>query len=192
MVRNFATQGFDITFATSFGFLDGTQAVAKAFTKLKFEHCSGFTTQEPNQGAYFGRIQARYLPGIVAGLMTQSNKLGYVGAIPIPEVIRIANAFSLGAQSVNPKVTMRIVPIGAFFDPTKARELALTLIDDGSDVVTMHEDTPAVPIAAQDRGVFSVGYHSDMSSFAPNSQLTTAEWQCGRRGVRPDQRSADR
>lgn len=180
VVRNFAADGIDITFATSFGFLDGTQAVASAFSELKFEHCSGFTTQDPNQGAYFGRMyQARYLSGIVAGLMTDTNKLGYAGAIPIPEVIRIANAFYLGAKSVNPDVTMKILPIGGFFDPPKARELALALIDDGADVVTMQEDTPAVPTAAQDRGVFSVSYQSDMSKFAPESHITGVEWDWG-------------
>lgn len=179
VVRTFASQGFDITFSTSFGFMDGTLAVANDFPELKFEHCSGFKTA-PNMGNYFGRMyQARYLSGIVAGLMTRTNVLGYVAAIPIPEVIRIANAFYLGAKRVNPDVTMRVVGLGSFFDPPKARELALALIDQGADVVTMHEDTPAVPQAAQDRGVFSVSYQSDMSRFAPNSHITGVFWNWG-------------
>lgn len=179
VVRNFASQGFDITFTTSFGFMDGTLAVANEFPDLSFEHCSGFKTA-PNMGNYFGRMfQARYLSGIVAGLMTQTNLLGYVAAIPIPEVVRIANAFYLGAKSVNPDVTMNVVGLGSFFDPPKARELAFALIDGGADVVTMHEDTPSVPQAAQDRGVFSVSYQSDMSSFAPNSHITGVEWNWG-------------
>ena len=179
VVRNFASQGFDITFATSFGFMDGTLAVAEEFSELSFEHCSGFKTTN-NMGNYFGRMfQARYLSGIVAGLMTETNQLGYVAAIPIPEVVRIANAFYLGAKSVNPDVTMNVVGLGSFFDPPKARELAFALIDGGADVVTMHEDTPAVPQAAQDRGVFSVSYQSDMSSFAPDSHITGVEWNWG-------------
>ncbi len=179
VVRNFASQGFDITFATSFGFMDGTLAVANEFPDLLFEHCSGFKTAE-NMGNYFGRMyQARYLSGIVAGLMTRTNVLGYVGAVAIPEVIRIANAFYLGARSVNPEVTMRMVGLGSFFDPPGARELAFALIDQGADVVTMHEDTPSVPQAAQDRGVFSVSYQSDMSRFAPESHITGVFWNWG-------------
>lgn len=179
VVRNFATQGFDITFSTSFGFMDGTLAVADEFTEQSFEHCSGFKTTA-NMGNYFGRMfQARYLSGIVAGLMTDSNQLGYVAAIPIPEVVRIANAFYLGARSVNPDVTMNVTGLGSFFDPPKAREQAFALIDAGADVVTMHEDTPSVPQAAQDRGVFSVSYQSDMSAFAPDSHITGVEWDWG-------------
>lgn len=179
-VQNLVNAGSQIVFATSFGFLSGTQEVAAANEGLFFEHCSGFTTQAPNMGAYFGRMyQARYLSGIVAGLMTETNQLGYVAAIPIPEVIRIANAFYLGALSVNPDVTMQITALGSFFDPGLAREQANALIDDGADVVTMHEDTPSVPQAAEDRGVFSVSYQSDMSSFARQSHITGVEWNWG-------------
>jgi len=179
-VQNLVSAGSQIVFATSFGFLSGAQEVASANPDLFFEHCSGFTTQEPNLGSYFGRMyQARYLSGIVAGLMTETNQLGYVAAIPIPEVIRIANAFYLGALSVNPDVTMQITALGSFFDPGLAREQANALIDDGADVVTMHEDTPSVPQAAQDRGVFSVSYQSDMSAFAPQSHITGVEWNWG-------------
>lgn len=178
--QNLVDAGANIVFTTSFGFLPGTQTVAKGSPTVLFEHCSGFSTQEPNQGAYFGRMyQARYLSGIVAGLMTETNQLGYVAAIPIPEVIRILNAFYLGAKSVNPDVTMQVTALGSFFDPGLAGQQAIALIDDGADVVTMHEDTPAVPTAAQDRGVFSVSYQSDMSAFAPNSHITGVEWNWG-------------
>ncbi|MFQ5794794.1 MAG: BMP family ABC transporter substrate-binding protein [Candidatus Bipolaricaulia bacterium] len=179
VARGFAAQRFDVVFATSFGFMDGTLAAAFDFPNVHFEHCSGFKVGA-NMGNYFGRMyQARYLSGLVAGAMTQRNVLGYVAAIPIPEVIRILNAFYLGAKTVNPEVTMRVVGLGTFFDPPKARESAFALIEAGADVVTMHEDTPAVPQAAEERGVFSVSYQSDMSKFALNSHLTGVFWNWG-------------
>jgi basic membrane protein A len=176
VLMNMARKDFDIVFATSFGYMDPVIKVAKQFPRIKFEHCSGYKTAD-NVGIYFGRIeQARYLTGMVAGSMTKSKILGYVAAFPIPEVIRGINAFALGAQSVNPEAQVRVVWTKTWYDPAKEKEAAKSLLDVGADVITQHQDSPAAQEAAQERGVWSIGYNSDMASFAPKSHLTAAVW----------------
>jgi basic membrane protein A len=129
---------------------------------------------------YFGRIyQARYLTGMVAGAMTKSKVLGYVAAFPIPEVIRGINAFTLGAQAVNPDVQVRVVWTKTWYDPATEKEAAKSLLDVGCDVIAQHQDSPGPQEAAQERGVYSIGYNSDMSAFAPKSHLTSAVWNWG-------------
>jgi basic membrane protein A len=128
-------------------------------------------------GNYFGRVyQSRYLTGIVAGSMTKSNILGYVAAFPIPEVIRGINAFTLGVRSVNPKAQVRVVWTKTWYDPATEKEAGKSLLDVGADVIAQHQDSPGPQEAAQDKGVFSVGYHTDMSKFAPKAHLTAAIW----------------
>ena len=176
VMLNMARKGFDIIFATSFGYMDPMIKVAKQFPKTVFMHCSGFKLA-PNMGNYFGRMyQARYLSGMVAGAMTKSNTLGYVAAFPIPEVIRGINAFALGAQSVNPKAEVRVVWTKTWYDPATEKEAAKSLLDVGADVIAQHQDSPGPQEAAQDKGVFSVGYNSDMSAFAPKAHLTAPVW----------------
>ena len=179
VISNMARKECDIIFTTSFGYMDPTIKVAKEFPAVKFMHCSGFKKSE-NVNNYFGRIyQARYLTGLVAGSMTKSNKLGYVAAFPIPEVIRGINAFTLGVRSVNPAAEVRVVWTKTWYDPALEKDAAKSLLDAGCDVIAQHQDSPAPQEAAQEAGAYSVGYNSDMSSFAPKAHLTSAVWNWG-------------
>ncbi|KPJ78959.1 MAG: hypothetical protein AMJ54_01240 [Deltaproteobacteria bacterium SG8_13] len=179
VMLNMARKGYDVIFATSFGYMDPMLKVAKQFPEVVFEHCSGFK-MAPNMGNYFGRMyQARYLSGMVAGAMTRSNILGYVAAFPIPEVIRGINAFTIGAQEVNPKVQVRVVWTKTWYDPATEKEAAKSLLDVGADVIAQHQDSPGPQEAAQEKGVYSVGYNSDMSAFAPKAHLTAPVWNWG-------------
>ncbi|MFZ0613859.1 MAG: BMP family ABC transporter substrate-binding protein [Desulfobacterales bacterium] len=176
VMLNMARKGYDVIFATSFGYMDSMLKVARQFPNVVFEHCSGFKLAK-NMGNYFGRMyQARYLSGMVAGYMTKSNILGYVAAFPIPEVIRGINAFALGAQAVNPKVEVRVVWTKTWYDPATEKEAAKSLLDVGADVIAQHQDSPGPQEAAQEKGVYSIGYNSDMSKFAPRSHLTAPIW----------------
>lgn len=176
VIREYAEQGYNIIFTTSFGYMDPTIAVAKDYPNIVFEHCSGYKTAK-NVGTYFGRIyQADYLTGIVAGMMTKSNKIGYVAPVPIPEVIRGINAFALGVKKVNPNATVHVVWVGTWYDPAKEREAAESLINEGCDVIAQGQDSPAAQQVAQEHGVHSIGYNSDMYKFAPKAHLTAAIW----------------
>lgn len=176
VLTNMARKGHDLIFATSYGYMDPVIKVASRFPDTVFMHCSGFKRAE-NVSTYFGRIyQARYLTGMVAGAMTKSNILGYVAAFPLPELIRGINAFALGAQSVNPDVQVRVVWTKSWYDPATEKEAAKSLLDVGADVITQHVDSPAAQEAAAEEGVYSVGYNTDMSAFAPAAHLTSAVW----------------
>ncbi len=178
-IRSMVDQGATIIFATSFGFMEGTKNAAKEFPNVTFYHCSGYEMAE-NMSNYFGRIyQARYLTGIVAGLKTKTNSIGYVGAFPIPEVIRGINAFTLGAQSVNPDVKVKVVWTNTWYDPAKEKEAAVSLLDAGADVIAQHQDTAGPQQAAEERGAFAIGYNTDMSEAAPKANLTSAVWNWG-------------
>jgi basic membrane protein A len=179
VIQNMARKGFDIVFATSFGYMDPMLKVAKQFPDTVFMHCSGFKMAE-NMGNYFGRMyQARFLSGMVAGAMTESNIIGYAAAFPIPEVIRGINAFALGAQSVNEDATVRVVWTKTWYDPATEKEAAKSLLDVGADVIAQHQDSPGPQEAAQEKGVYSIGYNSDMSAFAPKAHLTAPVWNWG-------------
>lgn len=176
---NMARKGYNMIFATSYGYMDSMLKVAKQYPKTVFMHCSGFKRAK-NMGTYFGRMyQARYLSGIVAGMMTKSKILGYVAAFPIPEVIRGINSFALGAQSVNPDVQVRVVWTKTWYDPATEKEAAKSLIDVGADVITQHQDSPGPQEAAEEAGVYSIGYNSDMAKFAPKGHLTDPIWNWG-------------
>ena len=175
-INQYVRGGYNLIFTTSFGYMDPTITVAAGSPDVTFMHCSGFKVAD-NVGTYFGRMyQPRYLSGMIAGKMTESNVLGYVAAHPIPEVIRGINAFALGARSVNPDVKVHVVWTQTWFDPAKEREAAESLLDIGADVIAQHQDTPAPQQAAEDRGNYSIGYNSDMSSFAPKAHLTAPIW----------------
>ncbi|MDM8539327.1 BMP family ABC transporter substrate-binding protein, partial [Desulfobacterales bacterium HSG17] len=176
VILNMARKNFDLIFATSFGYMDSMLKVANKFPKATFMHCSGFKSA-PNMGNYFGRMyQARYLSGIVAGAMTKTKILGYVAAFPIPEVIRGINAFTLGAQSVNPDVKVRVVWTKTWYDPATEKEAAKSLLDVNADVIAQHQDSPGPQEAAQEKGVYSIGYNSDMTAFAPKAHLVAPIW----------------
>ncbi|MEK3875865.1 BMP family ABC transporter substrate-binding protein [Paenibacillus sp. FSL M7-0420] len=172
-------QNHDIVFTTSFGYMDFTLNVAGKFPNVKFMHASGYKTAE-NMGTYFGKnYQASYLSGIAAGKMTKKNHLGYVGAFPISEVIYNLNAFTLGAQSVNPAVKVDVVWTNTWYDPATERQAAISLLDKGADVLLAYQDSPATLQAAAERGAFAGGNDSDMSKYAPDNYLTNPVWNWG-------------
>jgi len=179
VIRQYAQEGWDIIFTTSFGYMDPTLEVAEEFPDVLFEHCSGYKTRE-NMATYFGRIyQPRYLSGIVAGEMTDSNVIGYVAAFPIPEVIRGINAFTLGVRSVNSDAEVRVVWTNTWYDPVVEREAAEALLDEGADIITQHQDTTEPQKAAAERDALSIGYDSDMREFVGDTVLTSPQWNWG-------------
>lgn len=179
VMEDMISQGCNVIFATSFGYMDYMLQVAKKYPKVKFLHCSGYK-KATNMGNYFGRIyQARYLSGIVAGMKTKKNSIGYVAAFEIPEVIRGINAFALGVQSVNPKAKVKVKWTHTWYDPAKEKEAAKALLDEGVDVVAQHQDTAGPQQAAEERGVWSIGYNTDMYSKAPKAYMTAPVWNWG-------------
>ena len=179
VIRQFAQDGYDVIFTTSFGYMDPTINVAQDFPDTVFVHISGFKTAE-NVGTAFGKIEEpRYVSGLIAGQMTESDQIGYVAAFPIPEVIRGINAFTLGVREVNPEATVNVVWTNTWFDPQKERQAADALLDDGADVIAQHQDTTGPQQAAEDRGAYGVGYNADMSAMAPNAVLTSPIWNWG-------------
>ncbi len=174
VIRDLAQSGHELIFTTSFGYMNPTLKVAKMFPKTKFEHSTGYKTAK-NVGTYMCRFyEARYLSGIIAGEMTKTNTLGYIAAFPIPEVIRGINAFTLGAKSVNPDVQVKVIWVNSWFDPGKEREASEALISQGADVLSHHTDSTAPTMTAQEKGVYAVAYHSDMSKYGPDAHLTAA------------------
>jgi basic membrane protein A and related proteins len=174
VIRELASSGYQLIFTTSFGYMNPTIKVAKQFPNVIFEHATGYKTAK-NVGVYNARFyEARYLAGIVAGKMTKTNIAGYVAAFPIPEVLQGIDAFTLGMRSVNPKAETKVIWINSWFDPGREREAANTLIAQGADVVTHHTDSPAVVQAAEEKKVYAIGYHSDMSKHGPHATLTSA------------------
>jgi len=179
VIRQLASSGHELIFTTSFGYMNPTIKVAKQFPDVMFEHATGYRTAD-NVGNYVARFyEARYLTGIVAGHMTESNTAGYVAAFPIPEVLRGINAFTLGMRSVNPDAKVKVIWVNSWFDPGREREAADVLISQGADVVTHHTDSTAVVQAAEEAGAWSVAYHSDMSKYGPERQLTAATHHWG-------------
>lgn len=172
VIRQLASSGHELIFTTSFGFMNPTVKVAKQFPKVKFEHATGYM-RAPNLATYMARFyEGRYASGVAAGRLTKSNKLGYIASFPIPEVVRGANAFTLGARSVNPKAEVRVVWVNSWYDPGKEREAAEALMAQGVDVFTQHTDSAAPVQAAEEKGVWAIGQASDMSRFGPKSHLT--------------------
>lgn len=175
-----------ILFPTSFGYFDPfILQVARKYPKVTFLHCGGLwdASKHPkNVGSYFGYIdEPVYLAGIVAGQMSKTGKLGYIAAIPIPQVMRNINSFTLGARSVNPNATTTVVFTGGWANPVKEAEAANSMVDQGIDVLTCHVDSPKVVVeTAERRGVFSCGYHTDQSALAPKGFLTGSEWNWGK------------
>jgi basic membrane protein A len=174
--------GAQILFPTSFGYFDPhILKIAPKYPDVMFLHCGGLyddSKHPENVGSYFGYIdEAVYLSGIVAGHMSKTGKLGFVAAIPIPQVLRNINAFTLGAQSVNPAITTNVVFTGGWANPVKEAEAATSMIDQGIDVLTCHVDSPKVVVeTAEKRGVYSCGYHTNNLALAPKGFLTGAEW----------------
>ncbi|MGA8260392.1 MAG: BMP family ABC transporter substrate-binding protein [Arenicellales bacterium] len=180
VIRQFASDGYGLIFTTSFGYMNPTIKVAKQFPNVVFEHATGYKMAK-NVGIYSARFyQARYLTGVVAGRMTKTNIAGYVAAYPIPEVLRGIDAFTLGMRSVNPKAQVKVIWTNSWFDPGREREAAGVLVSQGADVLTHHTDSTAVVQAAEEKGVWSVAYHSDMSKYGPKTELTAATHHWGK------------
>lgn len=179
VIEKMARDGYDLIFATSFGYGDPIAEIASKYPKTVFMHATGYKTAD-NVGTYFGAAEeARYLSGIAAGKASKSGKLGYVAAFPIPEVLRGINAFTLGVRSVNPKATVQVTWTSTWFDPDKESAAAKSLLDAGVDVIAQHQDTQAPGVAAQAAGAKWVGYNDDMMSFAPDAWLTGPVWDWG-------------
>jgi len=179
VIRDLATQGNQIIFTPSFGYMEPTLKVAKDFPNVRFESVTGYKTAANVAASNARYYEGRYLAGIAAGRMTQTNVAGYVAGFPIPEVLQGINAFTLGMRSVNPKATVKVVWLNAWFDPPKEREAAMSLFDQQADVVAFHTGSTAVMAAAQERGKMAVAYHSDMRMVAPDAQIVAVTHQWG-------------
>ena len=172
--RDLAQKGNKVIFGTSFGYMNQMLKVAKAYPKTIFMHATGYKTAK-NLGIYDVRTyEGAYMLGVVAGKMSKNNKVGYVASIPIPEVIRNIDAFTIGARSVNPKITTNVIWINSWFDPGKEREAALALIAQGADVLMQNTDSPAVVQTAQEKGVMGFGWDSDMTKFGGKAHLAAS------------------
>ncbi|MGE0879419.1 MAG: BMP family ABC transporter substrate-binding protein [Acidimicrobiia bacterium] len=183
VMEDMVSKGAKIIFATSYGHLDPALKVAAAHPDVVVVQQGNFisTAVPKNAGTYFGTVyEPVYLAGIAAGKATKSNKLGYVYAFPIPQTLANVNAFELGAKSVNPEAKTYVVNTSNWCDPAKQAEAANSLIGQGVDVITQHQDCTATVIkTAEAKGVFTVGYHADASSLAPKGWLTGSEWKWG-------------
>jgi basic membrane protein A len=171
-IEQLARTGHGLIFTTSFGFMEPTLKVAKKYPNVKFEHATGFK-RAPNLATYAAKFhEGRYIIGQIAGKMSKSGTIGYVGAFPIPEVVAGINSYFLGAQSVNPNIKIKVVWANSWYDPAKEADAAKALLDQGVDVIAQHTDSPAPIQAAEARGKFGFGQASDMERFAPKAQLT--------------------
>jgi simple sugar transport system substrate-binding protein len=179
VIRDLASQGHQIIFTPSFGYMEPTLKVAKDFPQVRFESVTGYKTA-PNVAASNARYyEGRYLAGIAAGRMSRTHTAGYVAGFPIPEVLQGINAFTLGMRSVDPKAVVKVIWLNAWFDPPKEREAAMTLFNQDADVVAFHTGSTAVMAAAQERGKMAVAYHSDMRKIAPDAQIVAVTHQWG-------------
>lgn len=174
VLRDLAGQGNKLIFGTTFGYMESIQKVAGDLKDVKFEHATGYKTAE-NVRTYDSRTyEGAYMAGVIAGAMTKSNTLGVVGSVPIPEVIRNINSFTLGAQSVNPKIKTKVVWVNEWFSPPKETEAATSLINGGADVLFQNTDSPAVLKTAQEKGKRAFGWDSDMTAYGPKAHLASA------------------
>ncbi|CAN5433916.1 BMP family ABC transporter substrate-binding protein [soil metagenome] len=172
--RDMVGQGNTLIFGTTFGYMEPMLKVAADSKNVKFEHATGFKQAE-NMRTYDSRTyEGAYMAGVIAGSMTKTNTLGVVGSIPIPEVIRNINSFTLGAQSVNPKVKTKVVWVNEWFNPPKETEAAQSLINGGADVLMQNTDSPAVLQTAEKNGKYAFGWDSDMTAYGPKAHLASA------------------
>jgi basic membrane protein A and related proteins len=174
VIREMASSGNKLIFGTTFGYMEPMLKVAPEFKDVKFEHATGYKQAE-NMRTYDSRTyEGAYMAGVIAGKMTKTNTLGVVASIPIPEVIRNINSFTLGAQSSNPKVKTKVVWVNGWFDPPKETEAATSLINGGADVLFQNTDSPAVLKTAEAKGKRAFGWDSDMTAYGPKAHLASA------------------
>ncbi len=174
VIRDLASQGNQLIFGTTFGYMEPMLKVATDFPKTKFEHATGYKTAA-NLRTYDSRTyEGAYMAGVIAGTMTKTNTLGFVASIPIPEVIRNINSFTMGAQSVNPKIKTKVVWVNGWFDPPKETEAATSLINAGADILFQNTDSSAVLQTAEKMGKRAFGWDSDMTAYGPKAHLGSA------------------
>ncbi len=174
VIREMASSGNKLVFGTTFGYMEPMLKLAPEFKDVKFEHATGYK-QADNRRTYDSRTyEGAYMAGVIAGKMTKTNTLGVVASIPIPEVIRNINSFTLGAQSSNPKVKTKVVWVNGWFDPPKETEAATSLINGGADVLFQNTDSPAVLKTAEAKGKRAFGWDSDMTAYGPKAHLASA------------------
>ena len=174
VLRDLAGQGNRLIFGTTFGYMEPMLKVAADFKDVKFEHATGYKKAD-NLRTYDSRTyEGAYMAGLIAGQMTKTNTLGVVASIPIPEVIRNINSFTLGAQTSNPKIKTRVVWVNEWFNPPKETEAATSLINAGADVLFQNTDSPAVLKTAQEKGKRAFGWDSDMTAYGPKAHLASA------------------
>lgn len=172
VIRQLAADGHGLIYTTSFGFMDQTLEVAGLYPDAKFMHLDGYKSAA-NMGTYSLRYyEPSYLAGMVAAAQTKTGAIGYVSSFPLPAVLQIINGFTLGAQSINPDVKVKVVEVNSWYDPGREREATDALFAQGADVVAHVTDSTAPTLAAQKAGKFIVGFHSDRAQFGPDSQLT--------------------
>ncbi len=175
--RDFLEQGYDLIFATAFGYQPFTQEVALENSDKYFFGITPTVAPAPNILNYYGKLwDGRYLTGLVAGSMTRSDVIGFVAAQPIPTVIAGINAFTLGVREVNPDAQVRVVWTLSWFDPPAEKQAAVALVEAGADVIAQHQDTPSAVQGAAEKGAWAIGSESDMSRFAPDKYLTGTVW----------------
>jgi len=174
VIRDMASQGNKLIFGTTFGYMEPILKVANDLKDVKFEHATGYKTAE-NLRTYDSRTyEGAYMAGVVAGKMSKSGTLGVVGSVPIPEVVRNINSFTLGAQSVNPKITTKVVWVNEWFNPPKETEAATALINGGADILFQNTDSSAVLQTAEKMGKRAFGWDSDMTAYGPKAHLASA------------------
>ncbi|MCA0273159.1 MAG: BMP family ABC transporter substrate-binding protein [Proteobacteria bacterium] len=176
VLTQMALGGCKIIFTTSFGYMDATNAVAAKFPDVKFEHATGFKRDQPNVSTYNARFyEGRAVEGLIAGRMTKSNKIGYIGSFPIPEVVMGINAYYLNAKKVNPNVEVSVVWAFTWFDPAKEADAAKALIDQGVDVIASHTDStaPLAEAAKTNGAVIGFGQASDMAEYTDGPRVTS-------------------
>jgi basic membrane lipoprotein Med (substrate-binding protein (PBP1-ABC) superfamily) len=176
-VQKFIKRGKNIIIGSAFGYSDTFKELAEEYPNVAFLNAAGTTNNEKNLVSFYGRTyESQYLCGMIAGAMTKSNKIGFVAANPFGLVNWTVNAYLLGAQQMNPNVTMNVVFTGAWYDPVKERAAAEALVEQGIDVIGQHVDTPTPQIVAQEKGVYGTGHHRDMSEFASDATLCSSVW----------------
>ncbi len=174
VLRDLASKGHKLIFATSFGYMNHTLKVAKQFPAVYFEHATGYK-RAANVSTYNIRFyQGRFVQGVIAGKMSKTGVAGYIASVPVPEVVQGLNAFMLGMRSVNPKAALKFILINSWYDPPKEGDAAKALMDQGCDIITQHTDSPAPLQAAAARGIGSFGQSTDMTKFAPTTQLSAS------------------
>lgn len=177
IASNMIDQGASIIVGGSFGYMDALEELAEQYPDVTFLHFAGYKMNDTNFGNYFGAMEEpRYLTGMIAGMMTETNKLGYVAAFPFTEVHIGINAFTLGAQAVNPDVEVNVVYVNSWDDPANETAAAESLLAQGCDIITQHGDSAGPQLAAEAVGKYAIGYNLDNSLIAPDAFLTAPIW----------------